>query len=174
MKYHMNHQIRASQVRLIDAEGTHVGVVPLSEALSAAHAHNLDLVEVSPNADPPVARIMDYGKFMYQQAKREREARKAQKQVEVKEIRLRPKTTEHHKSFKVRDARTWLEEGMKVKVRIRFRGREISYPEIAREQLQEIVDELSDIAVVEQRPNMEGRTMLMVLAPAKKTGGSNK
>ncbi len=170
MKYRMNHQIRASQVRLIDADGVHVGVVPLPEALSAAHANNLDLVEVSPNADPPVARIMDYGKFMYQQAKREREARKAQKQIEVKEIRLRPKTTEHHKSFKIRDARGWLEEGMKVKVRIRFRGREISYPEIAREQLQEIVDELSDIAVVEQRPNMEGRTMLMVLAPAKKTG----
>jgi len=111
---------------------------------------------------------MDYGKFLYQQAKRERESRKAQKQVEVKEIRLRPKTTEHHKSFKMRDARRWLEEGMKVKVRIRFRGREITYPEIAREQLAEIVEELSDVAVVEQKPNMEGRTMLMILAPTKK------
>jgi len=123
---------------------------------------------VSPAADPPVARVMDYGKFLYQQAKRERESRKAQKQVEVKEIRLRPKTTEHHKSFKMRDARRWLEDGMKVKVRIRFRGREITYPEIAREQLAEIAEELSDVAVVEQRPNMEGRTMLMILAPAKK------
>ena len=136
--------------------------------MTVAHERELDLVEVSPAADPPVARVMDYGKFLYQQAKRERESRKAQKQVEVKEIRLRPKTTEHHKSFKMRDARRWLEDGMKVKVRIRFRGREITYPEIAREQLAEIAEELSDVAVVEQRPNMEGRTMLMILAPAKK------
>jgi translation initiation factor IF-3 len=110
---------------------------------------------------------MDYGKFQYEQAKREREARKSQKQVEVKEIRLRPKTTEHHRSFKVRDARRWLEDGMKVKVRMRFRGRELSYPEIARGQLEEIAEELSDVGQIEQRPNMEGRTMLMVLAPRK-------
>jgi translation initiation factor IF-3 len=142
-----------------------VGVVTLSEALVTARDRGLDLVEVSPTADPPVARVMDYGKFMYRQAKREREARKAQKQIEVKEIRLRPKTTEHHRSFKIRDARRWLEDGMKVKVRMRFRGREITYPEIAREQLAEIAEELSDVAVVEQRPNMEGRTMLMILAP---------
>ncbi|HUX77301.1 MAG TPA: translation initiation factor IF-3 [Anaerolineae bacterium] len=167
-KYRINHQIRAPQVRLIDADGSHAGIVTLSEALTIAHDRELDLVEVSPAADPPVARVMDYGKFLYQQAKRERESRKAQKQVEVKEIRLRPKTTEHHKSFKMRDARRWLEEGMKVKVRIRFRGREITYPEIAREQLAEIVEELSDVAVVEQKPNMEGRTMLMILAPTKK------
>ena len=140
----------------------------LSEALAIAREHELDLVEVSPAADPPVARVMDYGKFLYQQAKRDREARKAQKQIEVKEIRLRPKTTDHHKGFKTRDARRWLEEGMKVKVRIRFRGREITYPEIAREQLVEIAEELSDIAVVEQTPNLEGRTMLMILAPGKK------
>ena len=156
------------KVRLIDADGKHVGIVPLSEALTIAHERELDLVEVSPTADPPVARVMDYGKFLYQQAKRERESRKAQKQVEVKEIRLRPKTTEHHKSFKMRDARRWLEEGMKVKVRIRFRGREITYPEIAREQLAEIAEELADVAMVEQHPNMEGRTMLMILAPTKK------
>jgi translation initiation factor IF-3 len=142
-----------------------VGVVTLSEALVTARDRGLDLVEVSPTADPPVARVMDYGKFMYRQAKREREARKAQKQIEVKEIRLRPKTTEHHRSFKIRDARRWLEDGMKVKVRMRFRGREITYPEIAREQLAEIAEKLSDVAVVEQRPNMEGRTMLMILAP---------
>jgi len=172
MKYRINHQIQASKVRLIDADGAHVGIVPLSEALTAANQHNLDLVEVSPAADPPVVRVMDYGKFMYQQAKREREARKAQKQVVVKEIRLRPKTTDHHKSFKIRDARHWLEEEMKVKVRIRFRGREVSYPEIAIEQLNEIAEELSDVAVVEQKPNREGRTMLMVLAPAKKKGGA--
>jgi translation initiation factor IF-3 len=140
----------------------------LSEALAIAREHELDLVEVSPAADPPVARVMDYGKFLYQQAKRDREARKAQKQIEVKEIRLRPKTTDHHKGFKTRDARRWLEEGMKVKVRIRFRGREITYPEIARDQLVEIAEELADVAVVEQAPNLEGRTMLMILAPGKK------
>ena len=147
-----------------------MGVISLSEALAIAHERESDLVEVSPAADPPVVRVMDYGKFMYQQTKREREARRAQKQVEVKEIRLRPKTTDHHRSFKVRDARRWLEEGMKVKVRIRFRGREITYPEIAREHLTEIAEELSDVATVEQRPNLEGRTMLMVLSPAKKSG----
>ncbi len=134
--------------------------------MQLAADRDLDLVEVAPNADPPVCRIMDFGKFQYERAKKEREARKQQKQIEVKEIRLRPKTDDHHRSFKVRDARRWLEEGMKVKVRIRFRGREITYPEIAHEMLQEVAAELDDIAVVEQAPNMEGRTMLMVLAPA--------
>ncbi len=130
-----------------------------------AHARELDLVEVAPNAVPPVCKIMDFGKFLYEKAKKEREARKQQKQIEVKEIRLRPKTDDHHKGFKVRDARRWLAEGMKVKVRIRFRGREITYPEIARDMLREVAEELQDVAVVEQHPNMEGRTMLMVLAP---------
>jgi len=167
VKYRINHQIRASQVRLIGIDGEHSGIISLSEALALAHENDLDLVEVSPAADPPVARVMDYGKFMYQQAKKERESRKSQKQIEVKEIRLRPKTTEHHKSFKVRAARSWLEEGKKVKVRIRFRGREVTYPEIAIEQLTEIARELSDVSTIEQRPNREGRTMLMVLAPEK-------
>jgi len=174
VKYRLNHQIRAPQVRLVDADGTHKGIVSLSEALKAANAQGLDLVEVSPAADPPVVRVMDYGKFMYQQAKREREARKAQKQIEVKETRFRPKTTDHHRGIKVEQARGWLEDGMKVKVRIRFRGREITYPEIAREQLVKIAAELSDVAVVEQPPNLEGRTMLMILAPAKKQGAKKK
>jgi len=156
-------------VRLIGADGEHLGVMTLSEALVVANETGLDVVEVSPGADPPVCRVMDHGKFLYEQSKRDREARKAQKQVEIKEIRFRPKTTDHHRSFKVRNARTWLGEGMKVKVRVRFRGREFTYPEIAREQMRSIADELSDIAIVEQGPGMEGRTMLMVLAPAKKT-----
>ncbi|NLE46661.1 MAG: translation initiation factor IF-3 [Chloroflexi bacterium] len=167
--YRLNHQIRVPQVRLIDADGKHVGVVPIAEAIAAANSAELDLVEVSPSADPPVCRIMDYGKFLYEQAKRDREARKAQKQIEIKEIRLRPKTTDHHRMFKMRDARRWLEDGMKVKVRIRFRGRELTYPEIAREQMEEIANELADVAILEQSPNMEGRTMLMVLAPNKKS-----
>lgn len=140
-------------------------VVSLEEALEHAQAADLDLVEVAPNSNPPVVRVMDYGKFQYERAKKEREARRAQKQVEIKEIRLRPKTTDHHRSFKVRDARGWLENGMKVKVRIRFRGREITYPEIAQKLLADIAEELEDVGVVEQRPDMEGRTMLMVLAP---------
>lgn len=111
---------------------------------------------------------MDYGKFLYEQSKKEREARKSQKQVEVKEIRLRPKTNEHHLSFKIRNARGWLEEGNKVKVRVRFRGREITYPEVAMKQLQEIAEQLADISVIEHRPQLDGRTMLMVLAPQKK------
>lgn len=155
------------EVRLILEDGTNIGIVAIGEALRRAEEADLDLVEVAPNADPPVCRIMDFGKFQYEQAKRERQAKKQQKVVEVKEIRLRPKTTDHHLSFKIRDARRWLEEGMKVKVRIRFRGREITYPEIAREQLDKIAQDLQDVAIVEQHPGMEGRTMLMVLAPAK-------
>ena len=164
--YRVNDRIRAREVRLITDDNENIGVVSIQQALQLASDRELDLVEVAPNADPPVCRIMDFGKFQYERAKKEREARKQQKQIEVKEIRLRPKTDDHHRSFKVRDARRWLEEGMKVKVRIRFRGREITYPEIAHEMLQEVAAELDDIAVVEQAPNMEGRTMLMVLAPA--------
>jgi translation initiation factor IF-3 len=112
-----------------------------------------------------VCRILDYGKFLYERSKKEKEARKAQKVIEVKEIQLRPKTTDHHAGFKVRDARRWLEAGMKVKVRIKFRGREITYPQIARQDLMDIAKELADVAVVEQMPDLEGRTMLMVLGP---------
>lgn len=127
----------------------------------------LDLVEVAPNADPPVCRVMDVGKYIYERKKKERESRKAQSKIEIKEIRLRPKTSEHHRGFKVRDARRWLNDGKKVKVRVRFRGREIHYPEIALEDLKEIAEELDDIAVIEHAPSREGRTMLMVLAPSK-------
>lgn len=164
--YRINDRIRVREVRLITDDNENIGVVPIQRALELANERELDLVEVAPNADPPVCKIMDFGKFQYERAKKEREARKQQKTVEVKEIRLRPKTDDHHRHFKVRDARRWLQDGMKVKVRIRFRGREITYPEIARTMLDEVAKELSDIAVIEQRPNMEGRTMLMVLAPA--------
>ena len=141
--------------------------MPIQEALRLARESELDLVEVSPTAEPPVCKVMDYGKFLYELAKKEREAKKAQKVIEVKEIRLRPKTDDHHRGFKVRDARRWLELGMKVKVRVHFRGREITYPEIALNDLKEIAEDLSDLAVVEQAPALEGRTMLMVLAPGK-------
>lgn len=154
-------------MRLIGPNGENIGVVSIEEANRVAREAELDLVEVAPNSDPPVCRVMDFGKFIYERAKKDREARKAQTKIEVKEIRLRPKTNEHHRDLKVRDARRWLEAGMKVKVRIRFRGREITYPEIALNDLKEIAEELSELAVVEQAPALEGRTMLMVLAPGK-------
>ncbi|HSO28041.1 MAG TPA: translation initiation factor IF-3 [Anaerolineales bacterium] len=165
--YRVNDAIRVPKVRLIGPNGDNVGVVSIEDARRTANEAELDLVEVAPNANPPVCRVMDFGKFIYERAKKEREARKAQTKIEVKEIRLRPKTNEHHRDLKVRDARRWLEDGMKVKVRVRFRGREITYPEIALQDLKEIAEDLADIAVVEQTPGLEGRTMLMVLAPSK-------
>ena len=164
-EYRVNRAIRAKEVRLIDADGENRGVVPIEEALKIAAEANLDLIEVAPNSKPPVCRVVSYGKFTYERTKKEREARKAQKKVEVKEIRLRPKTTEHHRGFKVRAARGWLKEGKKVKVRVRFRGRERDYPELALEDLKEIAAELQDISMIEQAPEFEGRTLLMVLAP---------
>ena len=140
--------------------------MPLGDALESAKARDLDLVEVAPNADPPVCRLMDYGKFLYEQAKKEKKSRKAQK-TEVKEIRLRPKTGQHDVAFKVRDARRFLSDGLKVKVRVRFRGREITYPEIGREMLKRIAEELEDVSSIEQSPRMEGRSMLMILSPNK-------
>ena len=152
---------------MIGPKNENVGVVTIDEALRISRDAELDLVEVAPTADPPVCRVMDFGKFIYERAKKEREAKKAQTKIEVKEIRLRPKTNEHHRDLKVRDARRWLVDGMKVKVRIRFRGREISYPEIALNDLKEVAEDLADVAIVEQPPALEGRTMLMVLGPGK-------
>lgn len=154
-------------MRLIDEKGENVGVVTIAEARRAAEDAGLDLVEIAPNASPPVCKILDLGKYIFEQNKKERLAKRAQTKIEVKEIRLRPKTNEHHRGFKVRDARGWLEKGMKVKVTIRFRGREITYPEIALEDLREIAEELSDVSTIETAPNMEGRAMHLVLAPSK-------
>ncbi len=165
--YRINKQIRATKIRLIDEDGNNVGVVPLREGLERAEKAELDLVEVAPNANPPVARVMNFGKFLYEKEKKEREARKAQTKIEIKEIQLRPKTTDHHKGFKVKNARGWLEHGMKVRVTIRFRGREITYPELALQDLREIAEDLSDVSIVEQAPKMEGRSMFMMLAPEK-------
>ncbi|MEN6436613.1 MAG: translation initiation factor IF-3 [Anaerolineaceae bacterium] len=165
--FRVNETIRVPEVRVIGPNGENIGVITTREALRIAHEAELDLVEVAPNSDPPVCRVMDFGKFLYERTKKEKEARKAQTKIEVKEIRLRPKTNEHHRSFKTRDARRWLGDGMKVRVTVRFRGREITYPELALEDLREVAQELSDIASVEQMPNMEGRTMTMLLSPLK-------
>jgi len=171
-EFRVNESIRVAEVRLIGPTGDNVGVVATRQALQMARDADLDLVEVAPNTTPPVCRIMDFGKFLYEREKKEREARKTQTKVEVKEIRLRPKTTDHHRDFKVEDARRWLEHNMKVRVTVRFRGREITYPEIALEDLKEIAQELSDVSTVEQAPAIEARSMSMLLAPSK--GGKKK
>lgn len=146
-------------------DGNQLGVMKIEEALVIAQEHETDLVEVAPNANPPVCRLMDYGKYLYEAQKRERDARKAQTKVEIKEIRLRPKTGEHDINYKLRDARRFLQRGAKVKVRIRFRGREVTHPEVARELMTRIAEELSDVSEIEKRPSMEGMTMLMILSP---------
>ena len=165
--YRVNDMIRVPEVRLIGPAGENLGVVAIQEALQIARNADLDLVEVSGTATPPVCRVMDFGKFLFERTKKDREARKSQTKIEVKEIRLRPKTGEHHRGFKVKDARRWLGEGMKVRVSVRFRGREIDYPEIALEDLREIALELADIATIESAPIIEGKTMTMLLVPSK-------
>jgi translation initiation factor IF-3 len=152
-------------LRVIDSDGKQLGILPRREALRLAEERSLDLVEVAPNAEPPVAKLMDFGKYQYEKAKREREARKSRKEVEVKEVRLRPKTDEHDVSFKVRQARSFLESGAKVKIRMRFRGREIYNLDVARKQFERFINDLEDVGTVEQRPSFEGRTMLMIMSP---------
>jgi translation initiation factor IF-3 len=166
----VNEGIRVPEVRLIGPDGGNVGVVSIKQALQIARDADMDLVEVSPNAAPPVCRVMDFGKFIYERAKKEREARRTQTKIEIKEIRLRPKTNDAHRGFKVDDARRWLLQGHKVRVTVKFRGREMDYPEIALEDLKEIAQSLSDVSVIEQSPMMEGRTMLVVLVPGKSSG----
>ena len=133
-----------------------------------AEDRDVDLVEVAPNANPPVCRLMNYSKYVYERTRREREARKSQKQAEIKEIRIRPKIADHDVMVKMNRARDFIEDGAKVRVRVRFRGREITHQEIARDLLARIAEQMSDVAVVEQRPGMDGRTLLMILAPASK------
>jgi len=163
--YRINRQIRAREVRLIDHNGVNRGVLPFFDALRIAEEAELDLVEVAPNANPPVCRVLDYGKFAYEQTKKEREARKHQKKIEVKTIRLSPRTGDYHKDIGVRNARKWLEEGKKVRFMVRFKSREITYPEIGQKALQDIAEELSDIAVVEQQPTLEGWRMTLTMVP---------
>ncbi len=163
----INEQIRAQEVRLIGVEGQQLGILPVTEALEIAQEHDTDLVEVAPNADPPVCRLMDYGKYLYEAQKRERDARKTQTKVEIKEIRLRPKTGEHDIQYKLKRARGFLERGAKVRVRLRFRGREVTHPEVALDLLKRVADDLDDVSIVEKMPAKEGMTMLMILAPNK-------
>lgn len=164
----INHRIRAPEVRVIDPEGEQLGIMSVEEALEQAERFGLDLVEVAQQAKPPVCRIMDYGKFKYQQNKKASEARKRGARVELKEIKLRPKTDEHDFMTKLRHARRFLEDNNKVKISIMFRGREITHPEIAREMLERAAKVLEDVSDVEQAPKMEGRNMTLLLSFSKK------
>ncbi|MCT1797914.1 translation initiation factor IF-3 [Aerococcus viridans] len=161
----VNENIRARELRVIDSEGEQLGVLSKDEALSKAEQVELDLVLVSPNAKPPVARIMDYGKYRYEQQRKEREQRQNQKQVSLKEVRLSPTIEKNDFETKLRQARKFLEKGDKVKASIRFRGRAITHKEIGREVLERFAEELKDVAEVEQRPKMEGRSMSLQMAP---------
>jgi len=168
----VNERIRAREVRLIDGDGQQLGVMPLEEALQRAYERGLDLVEVAPNARPVVCRIMDYGKFKYEQAKKDREARRHQKVITVKEVKMRPNINEHDFQVKLRNALRFLSEGAKVKCSIMFRGREIVRREKGRQVLERLAEELAEHGVVERHPTMEGRNMVMVMAPkADKSAG---
>ncbi len=161
----VNDRIRIKEVRVISQDGTQLGIMPIEQALQMAYSQNLDLVEVAPEARPPVCRIMDYGKYRYEQSKKAREARKKQTIIELKEIKLRPKTEEHDFQFKARHAERFLKEGNKAKVTMMFRGREMIRMDRGKALLNRFVETLKDVAVVEQAPKIEGRNMTMILAP---------
>jgi len=164
-RVNINQFIRAKEVRVIDPDGGQVGVISLRDALAKASEFGLDLVEVSPNADPPVCKIMDYGRFKYEQTKKQQEAKKKQSTFQIKEIKVRPKTGEHDLQVKIGHIKKFIGKQDKVKVTMVFRGREISLSEMAKDLLRSIVAETEEVAVVEQEPKFEGRTMVMILAP---------
>ncbi|GGH88288.1 translation initiation factor IF-3 [Pullulanibacillus pueri] len=161
----VNESIRAKQVRLIGQNGDQLGIKTKFEALDLARNANLDLVLVAPNAKPPVCRIMDYGKYRYEQQKKDREARKNQKVINLKEIRLSPTIEEHDFNTKLRNAIKFLSKGDKVKASIRFRGRAITHSEIGRKVLERLAEECKEVGVIEAKPKMEGRSMFLILAP---------
>ena len=162
----INRMIRVPQVRVIDAEGNQMGVLATKDALAAAETAGLDLVEIAPTANPPVCRIMDYGKYKYQLSKKAKEAKKKQTVISLKEIKLRGKTEEHDFQFKVRNIKRFLDDGDKVKVLIMFKGREITHTDLGMSMLKRVAEELKDMAVIEAPPKLEGRSMSMVVAPA--------
>ena len=161
----INWDIKAPEVRVIDAEGKQVGILPLKEAMKIAEEKGLDLVEVAPNSKPPVCRVMNYGKYKYQQNKRTQEARKHQTVIHVKEVKVRPRTEEHDFQFKLGHVKRFLDEGNKVKISVLFRGREIAHPEFGKEMHNRFVEGVKDLTVIEQAPRLEGRNMVMILAP---------
>ncbi|MBL8254960.1 MAG: translation initiation factor IF-3 [Candidatus Competibacter sp.] len=164
----LNDEITGREVRLIDQDGEQAGIVPLVQAKRLAEEAELDLVEISPNAKPPVCRIMDYGKYRFEQAKKQQEARKKQKQIQVKEIKFRPGTDEGDYQVKLRNLIRFLNEGDKAKVTLRFRGREMAHQDLGSQLLKRVEDDLAPYGAVEQRPRLEGRQMVMTIAPVKK------
>ena len=164
-RINVNRRIRAKEVRLIDPDGKQLGVLPLMEALETAQSHGLDLVEVAPNVSPPVCRIMDYGRYKYQQNKKLQEAKKRQSTFQVKEIKIRPMTGEHDFQVKIRHIKRFLHNRDKVKVTIIFRGREIAHTDLGAALLRRVAEDTSELAVVEQEARKEGRIMVMVLTP---------
>ena len=162
----INRNIQAKEVRLIDSDGQQAGIVALDEALQIAEDTGLDLVEVAPNSNPPVCRIMDYGKFRYQQAKKTKDAKKKQTIIQVKEVKLRPKTEEHDIQYKIAHIKRFLSEGNRAKVTIQFRGREIAHPNMAKRVIDRIIEDTKEIAALDQPPKMEGRRMVFILRPA--------
>ncbi|MDR0701976.1 MAG: translation initiation factor IF-3 [Azoarcus sp.] len=167
-KQRVNGEISAPEVRLVGESGEPLGIVSLRAALEAAEEAGVDLVEIAPTAQPPVCKVMDFGKFRYQEQKKAHEARLKQKQVQVKEVKLRPGTDENDYQIKLRNLRRFLEEGDKCKVTLRFRGREMAHQEFGLRQLERVKADLEDVGQVEQMPKMEGRQMIMIVAPARK------
>jgi len=161
----INREIRAKEVRVIDPEGKQLGILPVFEALRMAANFELDLVEVSPKSEPPVCRIMDFGKFKYQQSKKAHDAKKKQAVVHIKEVKMRPKTEEHDFQFKLRHIERFLKEGNKTKVTVVFRGRELAHPDLGKKMLARIIEEAKEWGKVEQSPKFEGRNFIMILAP---------
>jgi len=168
LKYRLNENIDAAEVRLVGAGGEQIGVVPLEEAKKLAEESSLDLVEISPQAEPPVCKVMDYGKFRFEEQKKRQASRKKQKQTQVKEIKFRPGTDIGDYNVKLRNLTRFLTEGDKVKVTLRFRGREMAHQELGRDLLKRVEEDLRELGTVEQFPRMEGRQMVMVLAPKRK------
>ena len=160
----INEQIRAKEVQIIDDEGKKVGPISLNEALEMAYDKKLDLVRVAPNNDVPICKLMNYGKYKFEQAKREKEAKKKQKTFELKEIRITPNIEEHDFDFKCKNARKFIEDGNKVKVTVRFRGRELNYVKLGEEVLNKFIEELSEVAMPEKKPVLEGKNMFIILA----------
>ena len=160
-----NRRIKAREVRLVGVEGEQLGVLPIDQALARAQELGLDLVEVSPMAKPPVCKIMDYGKFKYLEKKKQNEAKKKQVVVQLKEVKLRPRTEEHDYSTKIKKVREFLAESNKARITVMFRGREMSHRELGQKVLQRVIEDLRDVAVIESAPRMEGRQMFMILAP---------
>ncbi|KFD41118.1 translation initiation factor IF-3 [Peptococcaceae bacterium SCADC1_2_3] len=166
-EYRINEEIRVKEVRVIDANNNQIGVLPTQEAMRLAEERNLDIVEIAPQAKPPVCRIMDYGKFKYEQSKHDKEIKKKQRVVDIKEIKLRPNIEEHDFQIKAKNAARFLKEGDKVKATIIFRGREIVHTQLGQQVLKRLAEQVKEVSTVERLPRLEGKSMIMILAPVK-------